>query len=435
MQRIERLGAGCDRPVDSQSGPFNTEIVPCAESACPNDPFELLPRLETQRALAAAAARLGIETPYFLVHQTRAGASTVISGRRLINFSSYDYLGFNQHPDVHRAAIEAIHGFGVSPSASRLVAGEREIHRLLEAALARHYRQEDSLTFVSGYGTNVSLIATLMGPGDLILIDSLAHNSIIAGAKLSGAKVRSFPHNDLDAVDAALGWRRRLYRRVLIVAEGLYSMDGDICDLAKLVELKERHRVGLMIDDAHGLGVLGENGYGCFERSGVDPRRVDVWMGTLSKTLASCGGYIAASSLIVEYLRQNAGGFVFSVAVAPALAAAALAALDLLHRSPARVRQLRANASHFMHIARSMDFDLGNCVGEAIIPVLIGDTMQALAVSSQLQRRGINAQPIIPPAVGVDGARLRFFISADHTSKDIEYALSVINEEVQRLRR
>ena len=432
-QRVEVHNSDGDRLHTNRVGASNNESAFPAQADNRNDPFELTPRLEMHRSLAAEAIRLGIESPYFLVHEGRASASTVINGIKVVNFSSYDYLGFNQHPDVERAAIEAIRRHGVSPSASRPVAGERQIHGLLEKSLARHYHQENGLTFVSGYGTNVSVIAALMGSGDLVLINSLAHNSIFTGAKLSGAKVRSFPHNDLNAVDAALRWRRSRYRRVLIVAEGLYSMEGDVCDLPRLVEIKERHRAALMIDDAHGLGVLGENGYGCFEHFGVDPRHVDIWMGTLSKALASSGGYIAASSLVVEYLRHNAGGFVFSVALAPALASSALAALDLLVRSPGKVRQLRENARQFVRIARSMDLDLGNCVGVAIIPVMVRDSLQALAVSSRLQRREINAQPIIHPAVAVDAARLRFFMNADHTAEDIAYTVSCVAEEVRRL--
>ena len=212
----------------------------------------------------------------------------------MINFSSYDYLGLNHHPAVRAAAHAAIDRYGVSASASRLVAGERPVHRALEPALASHYRQEACLTFVSGHAANVATIGALLGPRDLVVHDALAHNSIVMGAQLSRAERRSFAAQ-------RHGWRSircctrsaGRYERVLIVAEGLYSMDGDVCDLPALVELKERHQAWLMIDDAHGLGVLGARGLGVFEHFGVDPRRIDIWMGTLSKTLAACGGFIA----------------------------------------------------------------------------------------------------------------------------------------------
>jgi 8-amino-7-oxononanoate synthase len=404
-------------------------------SSDPSISFETLPRLQDQRQLLAAFSRLGCESPYFLMHEGRASASTVIEGRTLINFSSYDYLGFNQHPEVHQAAQEAINRFGVSPSASRLVAGEREPHRRLERALAEHYNQDACLSFVSGHATNVSVIGTIMGPGDLILFDTLSHNSIVIGARLARAKVRVFPHNDFDALDEALQRRRNLYRRVLIVAEGLYSMDGDVCDLPRLLEIKERYGAWLMIDDAHGLGVLGDRGLGSFERFGVDPRRVDVWMGTLSKTLAASGGFVAGPSTLIEYLRHNAGGFVYSVALAPAFAAAALAAHQLLLQSHNKVQRLRRNAKLFNRLARGHGLDVGFSVGEAIMPIIIGDSLQAVVVGSNLLRRGVNVQPIIYPAVADGEARLRFFVSSEHSSRDIETALSCVAEEIRTVQR
>ena len=418
-------------PSDDSSARVGSERRGEIEADQSADCFESWPHMREQRAFLAEVDRLGLKQPYFLVHEGRAGASTVVEGQALINFSSYDYLGFNQHPDVHRAAVEAVMQFGVSPSASRLVAGERKIHGDLERSLAEHYNQDASLSFVSGYGTNVSVIETLMGPNDLILFDSLAHNSIITGAKLSGAKVRAFHHNDLDALDAALQRRRGLYRRVLIVAEGLYSMDGDVCDLPRLVEIKTRHRAMLMIDEAHGLGVLGRHGRGSFERFGVDPRSVDIWMGTLSKTLASCGGFVAASSTLIEYLRHNAGGFVFSVALAPAFAAAALAAHRLLLDSGDRVERLRQNAGLFSRLARAQGLDLGDSLGEAVIPVIVGDSMRAAAISSTLIGRGVNVQPIIYPAVREGTARLRFFISSEHSREQIETAVRCVAEEMK----
>lgn len=207
-------------------------------------------------------------------------------------------------------------------------------------------------------------------------------------------------------------------------------MDGDVCDLPKLIEIKERYRTLLMIDDAHGLGVLGENGYGAFERFGVDPRRVDIWMGTLSKTLASCGGFVSTSSVVVEYLKHNAGGFIFSVALPPAFAAAALSAYQLLMKSQDRVGKLRRNAALFDRLARSKGLDLGKSVGEAIMPVIVGDSVQAVAISSNLLLRGINVQPIVHPAVANGAARLRFFISSEHARKDIEFAVSCLAEQM-----
>jgi 8-amino-7-oxononanoate synthase len=391
--------------------------------------FNTLPGYAEQRLLRSAGAAMGLRDPYFLLHEGDAGASTVIGGRRMTNFSSYDYLGLNHHPAVRAAAHEAIDRYGISTSASRLVAGERPIHRALEAALADHYGLEACLTFVSGHAANVATIGTLVGPRDLVIHDALAHNSIVMGAQLSRAERRSFAHNDLAALDALLDSSRDSYERVLIVAEGLYSMDGDLCDLPALLEIKTRRQAWLMIDDAHGLGVLGPQGRGVFEHYDVDPRGVDIWMGTLSKTLAACGGYIVGTAPLVDYLKHAAGGFVYSVGMAAPVAASALAALEILHGEPERVLRLRENARSFGRSCRSAGLDLGAAVDEAIIPVMTGDSIRAVALSQRLGERGVNVQPIIAPAIPERLARLRFFLSSEHSPEDIEAAARVVAEE------
>ncbi len=391
--------------------------------------FNNLPGYTEQRLLRTAASALGLRDPYFLLHEGDAGASTVIDGRRMVNFSSYDYLGLNHHPAVRGAAHTAIDRYGVSASASRLVAGERPIHRALESAIADHYSQDACLTFVSGHATNVSTISALLGPRDLVVHDGLAHNSIVIGAQLSGAERRSFAHNDMSALDSMLQTIRARYERALIVAEGLYSMDGDVCDLPALIELKNRHQAWLMIDDAHGLGILGQRGLGVFEHFGVDPRQVDIWMGTLSKTLAACGGYITGTTGLIEYLKHAAGGFVYSVGIPPPVAATALAALEVLHNEPERVLFLRNNARLFALSARSAGLDLGKSVGEAIVPVMTGDSIRAVALSQRLFRRNINVQPIIAPAIPERLARLRFFLSSEHAADEIVSSVQTISKE------
>ncbi len=262
--------------------------------------FQNLPGYKELKLQRSMAALVGFDNPYFRLHETAAGATTIIGGRHFANYSSYDYLGLNHHPEVRAAAHAAIEQFGTSASASRLVAGERPGHQVLEKVLAQHYGQEDCAVFVSGHATNVSTIGSIVGPKDLIVHEGLAHNSILAGAALSRAERRSFPQNDVAALDALLGALRQQFERALIVVEGLYSMDGDISDLPKLIEIKRRHNAWLMVDDAHGLGVLGQKGFGLFEHFGTDPRDVDIWMGTLSKTLAGCGGFIAGPTAPVE---------------------------------------------------------------------------------------------------------------------------------------
>ncbi|HLJ71483.1 MAG TPA: aminotransferase class I/II-fold pyridoxal phosphate-dependent enzyme [Roseiarcus sp.] len=393
--------------------------------------FKNLPGFAEQTMLRAAASAMGLRDPYFLVHEGDAGAETVIDGRRLANFSSYDYLGLNHHPAVREAAKAAIDRYGVSPSASRLVAGERPIHRALETALAEHYSQEACVTYVSGHAANVATIGALLGPRDLILHDALAHNSIVMGALLSQAQRRAFAHNDMAGLDATLGEIRGQYERVLIAAEGLYSMDGDVCDLPTLVEIKQRHQAWLMIDDAHGLGALGERGFGVFEHFRMAPRGVDIWMGTLSKTLAACGGYIAGPSMLIDYLKHAAGGFVYSVAMPPAIAAAALKALELLHGEPERVQRLRANGTAFVEAARRAGLDTGASVGASIVPIMTGSSIRAAALSQRLFDRAVNVQPIIYPAIPERLARLRFFLSSEHRLEQIETVVPIIASEIE----
>jgi 8-amino-7-oxononanoate synthase len=392
--------------------------------------FETLPGYSEQQLLRAAASTLGLRDPYFLVHEGCAGATTVVGNRELVNFSSYDYLGFNRNPVVRESAHRAIDHYGVSASASRLVAGERPVHRALETALAEHYRRSACVTYVSGHAANVATIGSLLNPRDLVLHDALAHNSIVMGAVMTRAERRTFAHNDMVSLDATLSAVRSQFNRVLIVAEGLYSMDGDICDLPALIEIKDRHQAWLMIDDAHGLGVLGSRGRGVFEHFDIDPRGVDIWMGTLSKTLAACGGYIVGSEALVEFLRHAAGGFVYSVAMPPPIAATALAALELLQREPQRVARLRANARRFASAARAAGLDTGASAGEAIIPVITGSSVRAVALSQRLFDRGVNVQPIIYPAVPERLARLRFFLSSEHTPDQIDSAVQLVASEL-----
>ena len=276
----------------------------------------------------------GLANPFFAVHEGRCNDRTTIAGREYINFSSYNYLGMSGDPTVATAAKLAIDRYGTSASASRMVSGQRGVHVELERALTAFLDSEDTIVMVGGHATNETVIGHLFGPGDLILHDALAHNSIVQGCILSGARRRPFPHNDWQAAEALLEQFRHEYRRVLLVIEGVYSMDGDIPELPKFVEIKRRHKALLMIDEAHSIGILGATGRGIAEHWGVDRGEVDIWMGTLSKSFGSCGGYISGCKALVEYLRYTAPGFVFAAAMAPPAAAAALASLRLLKRNP-----------------------------------------------------------------------------------------------------
>ncbi len=399
------------------------QAAPSAASR-PRPPLGDAGMREDLRLIREAGALLEIDSPFFRCHDGLAGAETRIGGRVLLNFASYNYLGLNGHPTVVAAAKAAIDRYGISVSASRIVSGERAVHRDLEAALAELYQAEDCLTFVSGHATNVTVIGHLVGAGDAVVHDALAHNSIVQGARLSGAQRLSFPHNDLDALDRQLAGLRGRVPRVLVVAEGHYSMDGDILELPRLIEIIRRHGAYLMVDEAHSLGVLGSGGAGIAEHFGLDPREVDIWMGTLSKTLSACGGYIAANRDIVEYLRCSVPGFVYSVGLSPPLAAASLAALGVMRAEPERVARLNTNGQIFLSAAKAAGLNTGTSIGSAIVPVIVGSSIGASRAADLLFRLGINVQPILYPAVPERAARLRFFLSSLHTPAQIARAVA-----------
>jgi len=396
------------------------------EEATSGRAFRDLPGQREMAVIREAAGHLGIESPFFRPHEGIAGAHSVIDGRDCLNFSSYDYLGLNGDARIHAAAAAAMARYGVSASASRMVSGERPVHGALEAALAAHYQQDAALTFVSGHATNVTVLGHLLGARDVVLHDAAIHNSCLEGARLSGARRIAFAHNDVEAAERELASARRGARRALILIEGHYSMDGDVPDLARFVAMARRHDAWLMVDEAHGLGVVGETGAGIFEHTGVDPREVDIWMGTLSKTLCGCGGFIAGNRDLVDWLRHSAPGFVYSVGMPPALAAASLVALRILHAEPSRVARLQSNATLFRDALRARGFDTGASAGAAIIPLITGSSIGAARLSAALFDRAINVQPILFPAVPESSARLRFFVSADHDAAELRTAAAVI---------
>jgi len=395
--------------------------------------FTTLPGYEEIRIQRTIGLKIGVASPYFRMHDTRAGTRSQIEGREVINFSSYDYLGLNGSPEVTAAAKTAIDRYGVSASASRHVAGERPIHRALEGALAAHYGVDDCVVIVSGYATNLGVIGQLVGQKDLVVCDAVVHNSAVMGGVLSGAARRSFPHNDLDALERLLASTRDKFERALIVVEGLYSMDGDYPDLRRLIEIKTRYQAWLMVDEAHALGVLGRRGYGSFEHCDIDPRQVDIWMGTLSKTLSSCGGYIAGSTALVDYLKSLLGVFVYSVGMPPLIAAAAHAALEMLHREPERALKLQANAARFKELAQERRLDIGTGAGTAVCPIVVGDSIPAVVLSQKLLERGINVLPVLYPAVPAKASRLRFFLTAMHTEIEMKTALDATAEELETM--
>jgi len=419
QQALERKLRRIDQP--------DTNILPRAGAASGLSDnltrFDKLPGYQQMRIIREGSERLGIANPFFKVHEGTAGATCRIGGREYINFASYNYLGLSGHPEVVQAAKEAIDCYGTSVSASRIVSGERPIHRQLEQALADTYGVDEALVMVSGHATNVTSIGYLFGPKDLIVHDAFIHNSIVQGIQLSGARRLSFPHNDWAALDALLKENRRQFERVLIVLEGLYSMDGDYPDLPRFINIKQRHKTFLMVDEAHSFGVMGATGKGIREHFGVEGREVDIWMGTLSKTLAGCGGFIAGESALIEQLRYLAPGFLYSVGIPPTLAAASLAALACMQREPERIARIQANGRLFLELAKAAKIDTGTSNGLAVTPAITGSSLKAARLSESLFQRGINVQPILYPAVPEKAARLRFFISSEHSEDQLRHTV------------
>lgn len=417
------LEGALDNP--STTVAIEAEIEPAVDEPAvePEDSFEQFGEYRRLRATMEQMRMTGVPNPYFSVHEGIVKDTTVVNGKELISFASYNYLGLSGHPSVSKAARDSIDKYGTSVSASRLVSGEKPIHGQLEKKLAKWIGVDDSILMVGGHATNETTIGHLVGEGDLIIHDALSHNSIIQGALLSGARRRPFPHNDYEALDRALADVRSQYRRVLVIVEGVYSMDGNFCNLPELIAIKKRHRAMLMVDEAHSLGTMGETGRGMAEYYGIDARDVDIWMGTLSKSIASCGGYIAGSRELVELLKYTAPGFVFSVGMPPAQVAAADAAIDVLQQEPERVQRLHERSELFLRLAKESGLDTGESAGTPVIPVITGNSMLALRLSNRLKTDGISVQPILYPAVDESAARLRFFITSEHSEEQIRFAV------------
>ena len=378
----------------------------------------------------AEAIERNISIPFFLTNASANNNNVIINDKEYINFSGYNYLGLSGHPVVSSAAKQAIDKFGTSVSASRIVSGQIPLHLELENIISDFLGVEDCIVFVSGYNTNVTTIGHLFGRKDLVIHDNMAHNSILTGCHLANATRMSFPRNDWNKLTALLDEHRQDYQRVVIIIEGTYSTDGNIPDINKVIEIKKRHDCFLMVDEAHSLGVIGKQGRGIGEHFSVNRRDVDIWMGSLSKSFASCGGFIAGSKALIEYLKFSAPGFIFSVGLSPSDTAAAIAAFELIQKEPERIEKLRHNTKLFLSLSAESGLDIGMNSGAPIVPIVVGDAMLCMQLSKSLFESGIHVQPMIYPAVPYDDARLRFFITAMHSEEEIKYT---VNQLVQKL--
>jgi 8-amino-7-oxononanoate synthase len=385
--------------------------------------------LQSMKALYRAGGELA--NPYFQARSDELRGSLAIDGKRYVSFSHYNYLGLAQDLRVKQAVHDAVERYGTHAGAARMVGGEIELHAQLETELAQFTGFEAVVVSVGGYSTNVAAIGYLLDQRDLIIHDEYMHNSGIMGAVLSGARRLAFPHNDMEALERLLREHRGHYRRTLIVVEGAYSMDGDLVDLPRVVQLKQAHGCWLMVDEAHSCGTVGATGRGVCEHFGVAPAQVDLMMGTLSKSFASCGGFLAGSRELIDLLRHFCPGLLlYSTGISPANTAAALAALRLMRAEPERVARLQANARYFREQAIARGMDCRTAVpGVPIVPLMI-DNDGALKLMSRLYENGVVAHAVMHPVVPRDAARLRCFISADHDETMISQTLDLIVEQL-----
>jgi len=349
--------------------------------------------------------------------------SITIGGREVLCFCSNNYLGLANDPALKRAAIQAIERFGTGSGASRLICGNLSLHRQLERAIAQLKGTEDAILFPSGYAANIGAIPALVGPGDAVIIDRLNHASIVDGCRLSGARLLVYPHSDVAKLERLLR-RRGQFRRVLIVTDGVFSMDGDLAPLAEIADIARRFGALTMVDDAHATGVLGPSGGGTLEQLGL-AGRIDIVMGTLSKAVGSIGGFVAGSGELVEYLRNAARAFIYTTALPPGDCAAALEGLRIIREQPARRERLWHHAQRIREAFCAAGLDCGRST-TPIIPLIVGEADRAVALSERLLERGILAVAIRPPTVPEGTSRLRLTPIATHTDEDVDRLIEAV---------
>ncbi|HEX9617855.1 MAG TPA: aminotransferase class I/II-fold pyridoxal phosphate-dependent enzyme [Anaerolineales bacterium] len=357
------------------------------------------------------------------IEELHGGARVQVNGREMGMYASYSYLGLVGHPRINQAAKDAIDRYGTGTHGVRSLAGSLTLHSELEETIAEFKQTEAAITYTSGYATNLTVVSTLVGRGDYVISDKLNHASIVDGCLMSGAKFVRFRHNDMEALEDRLNSIPDGAAK-LVIADAVFSMDGDAIDFPKMVELCRKYNAWLMIDEAHSLGVLGKTGRGIEEHFGMEGA-IDIKMGTLSKTIPSVGGYIAGRKDLVDYLRHASRAYIFSAALPPAQAAAAKEAFQIILEEPWRIEKLSANTEQFIGGLQARGFDT-MLTTTAIVPVLCGSDEQAFAVTRSAQEQDIFVLPVVSPAVPPGLARLRATVTAAHEPEEIEYAMDII---------
>ena len=357
--------------------------------------------------------------PYFRMIESQQDPVVIMDGREVVMCGSNNYLGLTSHPKVKEAAIEAIRKYGTGCAGSRFLNGTLDIHVELEEKLAWFFRKEDALVFATGYQTNLGVLSTVVGRGDVAISDRLNHASIVDGLRLSHGDVKKFKHNDMEDLDRVLEGARD--RNKMVVVDGVFSMEGDVSPLDQIVALRKKHDFGFMVDDAHGVGVLGKTGRGTAEHFGVEDD-VDIIMGTYSKSLATIGGFVVASADIIKYLKHLSRSLIFSASLAPALVAATSTALDIIDQEPERRERLWYNTNRMMEGFKSYGFDIGEAASP-IIPVVVGEDMLAFQMALMLQEEGVFSNPVVSPATPPGRALIRTSYMATHTDEHLDRVL------------
>jgi glycine C-acetyltransferase len=384
-------------------------------------------------ALVERVTALKAEDLYYYnqpVAELRGGARVIVNGREMGMYASYSYLGLVGHPRINAAARNAIDKYGTGTHGVRTLAGSLSLHKELEEIIAEFKGTEAAITYTSGYVTNLTVVSTLLGRGDYVISDKLNHASIVDGCLMSGAKFLRFRHNDMADLEERLQ-RIEAGATKLVVVDAVFSMDGDIIDFPKLVELCQKYRAWLMVDEAHSLGVLGKTGRGIEEHYGL-PGTIDIKMGTLSKTIPSVGGYIAGRKELIDFLRHTSRAYIFSAALPPAQTAAAMESFKVILDEPWRIEKLHANTDQFIKGLQARGFDtMQTCT--AIVPVLCGADEMAFSMTRAAQHEGVFVLPVVSPAVPPGLARLRATVTAAHEADEIEQAMDVIESAGKRV--
>ncbi len=368
--------------------------------------------------------------PYFRVIESEQDTEVIIDGKRVLMFGSNSYLGLTNHPKLKEAARHAVQQYGTGCAGSRFLNGTLKIHIELEESLAHYLRKEAVLLYSTGFQANLGAIAPLAGRNDSIFIDELVHASIIDGTRLSFGKVMKYRHNDMNSLEQQL-------RRVegngakIIVMDGIFSMEGDLADLPGIVRLAKAYDATVVVDDAHAIGVIGRNGRGTGSHFGLH-NKVDLIVGTFSKSLASLGGFVAADRDMINYLKHNSRALIFSASMTPASAASALAAIEIIREEPERIAQLWQNTHYAMAQLRSAGFEIGH-TESPILPIYIRDDLKTFQFARMMANDGVFVNPVVSPAVRSSHALIRFSLMATHTFEQIDRAVEIMHHNAQLL--